>query len=736
MTAEVSPMLQPDRVAMREQLEHLFGGFLDGCHDGRIELAWSAAEAGEDGRYALRFGETFGTDEFDALIEKAVEVNSRPRTNVYIGAALRKPGCPPMGRSRDDDFYVAPAYWDDLDDKDANDRARQTFAAAPPSLVVRTGEFPHWRHQLWWRLTDPIADPERVRAAVSGISVATGGDGSVSNPSRLMRLAGSIAWDQKPGRRPELTKIIKLSVPGLDAYQAEHVERVYPPLFTLANVRAARAAPGPNTGVIRGKSSLGLDTGKVIDGRERHMTNVICARLIDYCGQFGASPTVEELFEHAWAAYEQSTDLTRPGRNRPEFMEKCRSTMRRFETGRIRGAENLDNAIASYRVRRDARQQNVRHEAVERGAEGEFTQAVDAYEFLSIAGIKAMPDARWVVRDTIPEDGLGFIYGPPGHGKTFVALNLALSVAYGAMEWWWGKKVDRRGLVVYVAREGLAGLKHRIEAWQRQHGVEHDNAAFVLVRAGINFMNEADIGRLLRTIEAAAAALNAEPTLVFVDTVSRVMPGADENLQKEMTLFVAACDALRDRFKATVVGVHHAGKSGDMRGSTVLKGAGDFVFKVERLEEDNPKSSIGFFAEKVKDAEDGWTKYLGLKPIEWVVDGVIDGERKSLVALPIEEGSARAAKKESGWPDTETCKRILRAIGDAWRDSQPWSSYPQTKQQGRYAPSIISRQFNIPQKVAEEMIGTWLDPNSRLLAVESVNSDTKMKGLKVVGSID
>jgi hypothetical protein len=88
-----------------------------------------------------------------------------------------------------------------------------------------------------------------------------------------------------------------------------------------------------------------------------------------------------------------------------------------------------------------------------------------------------------------------------------------------------------------------------------------------------------------------------------VDTVSRAMPGADENLQKEMTLFVRACDRLQGCVPLRRVGVHHAGKNGDMRGSTVLLGAGDFVFKLERKQ----GATIGrLHCEKQKDAPDGW----------------------------------------------------------------------------------------------------------------------------------
>jgi hypothetical protein len=393
MSAVVQPILTPNRADMLAHVEHLFGGYLEGMHDGLIELAWTDATPDDSGRYPLRHGQLFGTDQIEELVDRAIELNLQARTNVYIGACLRKPDTPPFGRGNDEDFYCAPSYWSDLDDKDANDQAKNRFGGAPPSMVVRTGESPHWRHQLWWRLSSPIDNAERARAAVSGIAVAFGGDGTVSNPSRVMRLAGTIAWDQKPGRRPELTKIIKLNTPGLPAYVPDHVERVFPPLFSMAHARAARSEPGPNVGIVRQRNSLGLATGKVVDGRERHMVNVICARLIDYCGQFGAAPTADELFEDAWPIYEASTDLSRAGRNKPEFMEKCRTTMRRFETGKIRGARTLEEAVESYQTRRNAKRENTRHEAEKNGDEAEFGKADESvYEYLD------MPSRRSPIR--------------------------------------------------------------------------------------------------------------------------------------------------------------------------------------------------------------------------------------------------------------------------------------------------------------------------------------------------
>ena len=86
---------------MLRHVEHLFGGYLDGCHEGKIELAWCD---GKDGK--LKHAAIFGTDELDELVERAVQDNRIPGQNVYIGQALRKPDIPPFGRCTDADFFA------------------------------------------------------------------------------------------------------------------------------------------------------------------------------------------------------------------------------------------------------------------------------------------------------------------------------------------------------------------------------------------------------------------------------------------------------------------------------------------------------------------------------------------------------------------------------------------------------------------------------------------------------
>ena len=99
--ALVTPII-PDAETMRLHLEHLFGDDLDGCHDGRVELAWRDPQDG-----ALRCAELFGTDQLDELVERAVSINRVLGQNVYIGQALRHADCPRIGRCSDENFHAS-----------------------------------------------------------------------------------------------------------------------------------------------------------------------------------------------------------------------------------------------------------------------------------------------------------------------------------------------------------------------------------------------------------------------------------------------------------------------------------------------------------------------------------------------------------------------------------------------------------------------------------------------------
>jgi hypothetical protein len=723
MTAEnVRCLYSPDVDAMRQHLEHLFGGYLDGCHDGLIELAWTDTKPDKDGRYALRNAMMFGTDQIEELIEHAARHNLQPNCNVYIGAALRKPGTFPGGRASAGDVLALTCSYVDLDDEGATAAARDRYgeAKAKPTIVVVTGRYPHTRAQMWWRLDEPIIHQEISEKLLKGMAAALGGDPSVTDPPRVMRLAGSIAWPVKPDRKIELTSISPLKEPGQATYTVDHLARLFPPVHAAAN--GVKFQDGDR--VTRGANAFGM-ADKVEDGRERYMFKTAAAVLIQLIGETGRAPTAQELFDASWDQYERGTDFTRPGRGKKEYAAKCTYTVKRFHQGKIRGCETIEIVQALYR-----RKQQARGAASEGASDysGEFAKAsgsaeaevnpASQYEYQDVRQIKNRPDPAWLVGGLVIEQSLGFIYGQPGCLKTFIALDIALSFATGKAQWW-GRPIERKGAVIYICSEGLANLKFRIMAWEWHRKVVADDAPFYLIQQGINFMRGEDVGTLLATVETIAAKSDEPIVAVFVDTVSRVLPGAEENLQKDMTLFVKACDAVRERFGAVVFGIHHTNKNGEFRGSTVMPAAGDFMIEVRR----DPGAMTGsIVAQKIKDGEDGWEQNF---KVEKIVLGDF-GSNTSLVVDPVDQQPAQESRN-SGWPSRQICKEILAAIHEQWMKGKPWCH---AHNSSRAAVSNIVKRWNLKRPVVVDILTSW---TARGIIEEDVyDSKNKQKGYRKI----
>lgn len=337
-------------------------------------------------------------------------------------------------------------------------------------------------------------------------------------------------------------------------------------------------------------------------------------------------------------------------------------------------------------------------------------EAEDLYPLLSLGDLTNRPPPTFLIDRYVPDVSVGFLYSAPGVGKSFLALDMALSVAHG-FDTWQGEKVTTdpaKRAVVYIASEGSFDLGNRVKAWHAARGVA-PTAPLYVIEATIDFMQPEDIGKLLRSVQSA----NAAPAMVIVDTVSRAMPGADENAQKDMTLFVRACDRVRETFRCAVLGVHHASKSGDLRGSTVLRGAGDFVIRLEKRTGTIRELEM----EKQKAAPDGWTAQFSFGV--WQLD---DGQ-SSLVVERVD-----GAVMPGGGMNPASAVAVLEAMARAWDAGEPWAKSHQARE--RYAVRRICMDFGYGREEAEGMLSGWISMG----LVREVIRDPKthLKGYQVV----
>lgn len=109
--------------------------------------------------------------------------------------------------------------------------------------------------------------------------------------------------------------------------------------------------------------------------------------------------------------------------------------------------------------------------------------------------VKEIAKTRWLIEGVLGCGQIGLIYGAPGAYKSFIALDMALSVAAGID--WQGRATDKGG-VLYIAAEGGDDVIIRQSAWMTYNQIESasihimDNAPLISEdRSGLKFCIEA-----------------------------------------------------------------------------------------------------------------------------------------------------------------------------------------------------------------------------------------------------
>ncbi|UYG06774.1 helicase RepA family protein [Halomonas sp. M4R1S46] len=259
----------------------------------------------------------------------------------------------------------------------------------------------------------------------------------------------------------------------------------------------------------------------------------------------------------------------------------------------------------------------------------------------------------WLVRGYLEADSLGLVYGEPGHGKSFLAIDLAASIATGLP--WHGAETTP-GAVFYIAGEGHNGLGRRFKAWELKRGTSLAGVPLYASKRAAPLDDKASAAEVLRVVDAMAEDAGQVPALIVVDTLARCF-GGDENSATDIGAFVANLDALRHHWRATVLVVHHSGKDATRgaRGSTALRGAVDAEYKVAK----DPAGTVTLEATKMKDADTPERRAFRLAPVKLpVVEG--DGTEVWSCAPVSTEARMGGPKRPTG----KHQQRALNALGD------------------------------------------------------------------------
>ncbi|NML87282.1 AAA family ATPase [Polaromonas sp.] len=243
---------------------------------------------------------------------------------------------------------------------------------------------------------------------------------------------------------------------------------------------------------------------------------------------------------------------------------------------------------------------------------------IQRYKLLGADDLRNLPPLAWRVRGVLPAVGLAGLYGPSASGKSFLALDMSAAIAEGCR--WFDCRVTAAP-VVYCALEGEAGFKLRVAAWE-QHNGRPLPAVLSMVLQPFMLTQAQDVADL-----AAAVPVGA---VVFLDTLNRAAPTADENSSKDMGAILQAAKTLQALTGGLVVLVHHTGKdsSRGLRGHSSLFAALDAAIEVSR---DGERRE--WKVAKSKDGQDGGLRGFSLVDVDLGLDD--DGEdMNSCVVAP------------------------------------------------------------------------------------------------------
>lgn len=326
------------------------------------------------------------------------------------------------------------------------------------------------------------------------------------------------------------------------------------------------------------------------------------------------------------------------------------------------------------------------------------------------------------------------IYGEPNCGKTFFALELGLSVARGAP--FFGREVMQGG-VIYCALEGGYGAKNRIAAYVQHHGISKEDSAripFGIVTSTLNLMDpEGDVRSMIHAILDAADRIDEPVRMVIVDTLSRAMPGGNENSPEDMTALVSNVDFIRQETQAHVMLIHHCGKdtAKGMRGHSSLRGAIDTEIEVSKQANGTGSMSIATVS-KQRDLEVAGEFTFKLYPVELgkndrgdpVTSCIVEeytpdpdvpaakDKRKTIDKLrPSAHLALRclqnvlAANGEPAPPSSHIPTNVIVAKNAMWRDEY------RARDIGGAKPGSKDRNFKrgVDDLTKVGMIGSWMD---------------------------
>jgi len=240
-------------------------------------------------------------------------------------------------------------------------------------------------------------------------------------------------------------------------------------------------------------------------------------------------------------------------------------------------------------------------------AEGPLTKRISPI-LLFWPGEEAEDDRRWRVKGLIPEVGVGILAARRGAGKTFVAINLAYTLA--RLRTYIGKPIVGNVGTLWIAKESPGQIPLRLRGLPEEPGkwpLRYVKTCPLLLD-GKGRANSKSVDDILATISIASDEMverfGVPVGFLAIDTMRRAAGYGDrgENDPSITGNVMQALSDIAEETRTFVLGIDHMGHdtSRGTRGGTSKEDDADLVLY---LDGEHGKGSI--IVEKVRDGGDG-----------------------------------------------------------------------------------------------------------------------------------
>lgn len=323
--------------------------------------------------------------------------------------------------------------------------------------------------------------------------------------------------------------------------------------------------------------------------------------------------------------------------------------------------------------------------------------------FTSIGALIAKPSPTdWLIKDYFERDKTVLLFGISGGGKTFITVDMGLSIATGKD---WQGHATKQGAVFYICGEGKSGIKKRCLAWSIKNDIQLDNTPFFVSDGALTLPSKDSIERLHKDIEKSGHT----PALIIFDTLARCLDG-DENVAKDAGAFIQSIDSIRTTYNCTILIVHHCGKdeTRGARGSSAIKAAVDTEIMLT-----NPtKAGFTLSVSKQKDHEHPKDKSFSFESIatNWLDDDM----NVIYSAVLISHENVHDKKKRKLNANTQKMLNALITI---------------TKQGIEPPEQVKSLFFDSPEKCPDKVVtvNEWQAAAGEVMTVVSKTDDDEQK---------